>query len=646
MSEQAAERSSRKVKCPSCGAPVRFRGATSIVSVCAFCKSTLVRDGVEIENIGKQAELLQDISPIRVGTEGHHRSEGFAVVGRIQYRYESGVWNEWHVLFPRARSAWLSDASGDYTIAYLIPPQPLPGFAELEPGRQVEIKGEKWYAGHYTVMNLEQAEVVAGEGELPFRFGAGWKADVADLRGDGARFATIDYSETPPHLYVGEKLPFDTFRFSGLRDPDQPGFTRGTGLAFKCGGCGAPIEKHLTTTEVVACGSCGTVTDVKSNVGQVVQKNELNMSAVRPLVPLGSTGKWKGAAYEVVGFMRRGLTVEGIEYQWSEYLLHNTEQGYAWLTEYDGHFNWVHNAAEVPKRGAHGTQPTMKYLGRTFRHFQRATALVRHVQGEFYWRVKVGESNLCDDYVDPPLLLSSEKSGKEITWSVGEYLEPAQVWQIFNLKGKPPTPVGVAPNQPSPHKGRVGRYWLAFLAFLVLGLLLQAIFSFVVAPRSAPPLTFVAGAGEPARAVSAPFKLGGWAGAPVTVRTDSNAASDWIDLSMQLTNVDMGKAYFVRRGVGYRMLGGRLDGSNDDVAEVSGIPPGTYTLAVEARSARELRGTVQVYRSGIGWSNFWLFAGFLFLWPLVATVQAASFEGKRWSESDYASSGHDDDDDE
>ena len=122
------EETRRKVACPSCGAPVRFRGATSIVSVCAFCKSTLVREGVRLENIGKQAELLEDHSPIRIGTDGRHRGVGFNVVGRIQFAYPDGVWNEWHVLFPGGKSAWLSDASREYSITYLVPPQPVPAF--------------------------------------------------------------------------------------------------------------------------------------------------------------------------------------------------------------------------------------------------------------------------------------------------------------------------------------------------------------------------------------------------------------------------------------------------------------------------------------------------------------------------------------
>jgi hypothetical protein len=63
----------------------------------------------------------------------------------------------------------------------------------------------------FTVTNLEEALCIAGEGELPFAFGAGYPAQLVDLRttGEGkAAFASIDYSETPPLVFVGESLPF------------------------------------------------------------------------------------------------------------------------------------------------------------------------------------------------------------------------------------------------------------------------------------------------------------------------------------------------------------------------------------------------------------------------------------------------------
>ena len=638
------EETRRKVACPSCGAPVRFRGATSIVSVCAFCKSTLVREGVKLENIGKQAELLEDHSPIRIGTDGRHRGVGFNVVGRIQFAYPDGVWNEWHVLFPGGNSAWLSDAGREYAITYLIAPQPVPQFEALKPGMQVRLAGDKAFAGAYSVTNLDVGEVVAGEGELPFRFTAGWKAKVADLRGEGASFATIDYSEEPPHIYVGEKLPFDTFGFSGLRDPEQGGFTQGTALAFKCAGCGAPIEKRVATTEVVACGSCGSVTDVSGTPGEVVQKNEMNVAKFRPPIPLGSVGTWKNVRYEVVGFMRRGVDVDGALYQWSEYLLHNTAQGYAWITEYDGHYNFVRAAAEIPKDAGRsaGGKHSLSYLGRKFVHFAKSEARVTFLSGEFYWRVRLGDVNTCDDYVDPPLILSSEWTDNEVSWSLGEYVEAPALWKAFGLKTKPREPVGVAPNQPSPHKGKVARYWLAAFAFLALGLAAQLAFLGLQASSRPASIPFTVAPNDPWHSVSAPLEIGGWGATPLVVRTRSDASREWLDVHYKLTNAQTGQAFGLSRAMGLRKLGAVMDGSSLDIAEIPAVEPGRYTLTIDATAGQVVRGTVDLYRQSVGWSNFFLFAGFVLLWPVIAGLRSAAFEAKRWSESDYAASSESD----
>ena len=642
----------RTANCPSCGAPLRFRGATSIVAVCAFCKATLVREGANIENIGKQAELLEDQSPIRIGADGKHKGVGFTIVGRIQYRYGAGVWNEWHVLMGDSKSAWLSDASREYMITYLMPPANVPKFEELKPGQRITLGKET-----FTAMDMEDAEVVAGEGELPFRFMSGWKAPVADLRGEGNAFATIDYSESPPHIYVGEKLPFDAFHFSGLRDPEHIGFAKGRALAFKCGGCGAPVESHLATSEVVACGACGTLTDVTKGVGEVVQKAEKHKAKFKPSIPLGSAGTWKSVKYEVVGLMRRAIEVDGQRYEWVEYLLHNVERGYAWVSEYQGHFSFIQSAASLPKAMSWSTgKARMTYLGRTFTHFQHSVPNVSYLAGEFYWQVRYGDRCECDDYVSPPLILSSEKTGNELTWSLGEYVEGPELWKAFRLAGKAPQPVGIAPNQPSPHQGQVRRYWLAFLAFVAIGLITQFVMGGFNRAARPPAVTFEAKPGEKSHVVSPVFKIGGFLDGPVTVRTSSNVQGTWVLLDLKLTEADSGRAYGLKRQLGYTMVSGIQDGSQDDVGEFSSVPPGRYTLAVDASAGTAtkldpplaFRGAVELYRSSAGWSNFWLLAGFLMLWPIAAWARSNVFESKRWSESDYADasgeSGDSDDD--
>src|SRR4029434_7657395 len=104
---------------------------------------------------------------------------------------------------------------------------------------------------------------------------------------------------------------------------------------------------------------------------------------------------------------------------------------------------------------------------------------------------------------------------------------------------------------------------------------------------------------------------GGWGSAPLTVRTATNASDDWVSVDLQLTDADSGRAYTTKRSLGYHNVSGNLEGSNIDVGEMPGVPAGRYTLAIEARSPKAVAGTVEVYRSRIGWLEFFLLTQFL-----------------------------------
>ncbi len=61
---------------------------------------------------------MEDASPLQLGAEGRYRNSHFALIGRIQLRYQQGVWNEWHLLFDNQESGWLSEANGNYVITF------------------------------------------------------------------------------------------------------------------------------------------------------------------------------------------------------------------------------------------------------------------------------------------------------------------------------------------------------------------------------------------------------------------------------------------------------------------------------------------------------------------------------------------------
>ena len=134
-----------RAACPNCGAPVDFASAASASAVCSFCRSTLVRDGDALRRIGLSAELFDDHSPLQLGAQGTRQGMGFTLVGRLQYGYDGGTWNEWHALFDNGRSAWLSEDNGAYVIAFDGPqPSDAPTMDGLRAGQRVLADGRAW----------------------------------------------------------------------------------------------------------------------------------------------------------------------------------------------------------------------------------------------------------------------------------------------------------------------------------------------------------------------------------------------------------------------------------------------------------------------------------------------------------------------
>lgn len=200
--------------CPNCGAPIRFRWSSAIQTTCEYCKSILVRHDVNLTKVGQVADLPPDISPIQIGTEGVYRSTGFQVIGRIIYSHDLGAWNEWHLMFSNGSSGWLSDAQAEYAVSFLSNPDyPLPGPSDIYRGFEYLQQGVR-----LAVTSLTEANYEGVEGELPFQYWDKERCRFADLRSVDGRFATIDYTEAPPLLFLGEFVEFESLRLVNLKE--------------------------------------------------------------------------------------------------------------------------------------------------------------------------------------------------------------------------------------------------------------------------------------------------------------------------------------------------------------------------------------------------------------------------------------------
>jgi len=629
----------KTANCTSCGAPVVFRSAASILAVCEFCKSTLIRHDLDLENLGKMAELLDDASPLQLGAEGIYKGSRFALIGRIQLRYAQGLWNEWYLLFDNQKSAWLSEASGNYVLTFLaVVAEPLPAFDAIKIGQPIVLLGES-----FEVTNLESATCISGEGELPFKVGAGYAAPVVDLA-NAKNFASIDYSDTVPMVFIGEQVALGDLRMTGLRKrEDMAG--KAQLKTFNCPSCAAPLTIRAKGTESVACGSCGSVIDVANDNYKILSRYNTQL-AHTPLLLLGTHGHLHGADYDVVGYLRRQTKVDGVVYPWSEYLLYSEQEGFHWLTEYQGHWNFSKTTNRTPKKRFTG-KLNVDYLGTTYEHFQTAKASVTYVLGEFYWRIKVGESATVEDYVSPPFILSAEKTANETVWSIGEYVVPDEIEAAFKPPQPLPARVGVAANQPSPWV--VSPYWKAFGAFVLAALIIHIGFLVTAQQRRVHHQYLVLDQASHTHSItSEPFVVSGTGN--LVINNQTNLSNNWVYLDMQLVDRDTGRQYQFGREIsyysGWDSDGSWSEGNAHDEVVLSAVPPGTYVLEIEAEipaGTGEIFDHLEVIRDQPVWANFFLALFALSIFPLIAWWRRTSFEAQRWSESDYAPEDSDDD---
>jgi hypothetical protein len=656
-----------EVSCPACGATISFKIGSSVVVVCEFCHSAIARGDRAIEDLGKVADIVDTGSPLDVGLKGVYQKIPFELTGRAQLGHEAGgVWDEWYAAFEDGRWGWLAEAQGKF---YMTFDQTLPDQALIPPYEMLQL-GEPVAAISSSiplvVAEKSQAEALGATGEIPYKLTPGAQYLFADLSGPGGIFATIDYGDQPPSVYMGREVALAELGFPpDVKAPEREA-QRVAGVQLSCPNCAGPLELRAPdATRRVTCPNCGSLLDVTGSKLEFLQALE---PKAKPIIPLGATGQFPQGQFMTIGFAVRSVEFEGVRYYWEEYLLYNPQIGFRWLVRSDDNWNFVEPVAVGDVERTANVR-NVRFAGNTFKLYQDTTARIEHVMGEFYWEVTAGEEVRAADYVSPPYMLSREAStvspqgpieeapgtrkGRrrkrkppvetgEVIWSLGTFMRAADVEKAFGTAGLPRTSK-VAPNQPFLHK-KVYKYWgLLLLATIVLGIILLGM---GVARREVFQQTYQLEALKSAEdsqvRFSEPFELK----PRQNIRISASAPVDntWLDIQGDVvdasTNDSVGFGLPVEY---YHGVDGGESWSEGDAAPSTYLsaPPaaGSYFLGMEIRWERwqqPMTVTVRV-EQGVPRAAYMVVAMVLIsIFPVAVAIYHFSFERRRWADSDYS----------
>jgi hypothetical protein len=415
--------------------------------------------------------------------------------------------------------------------------------------------------------------------------------------------------------------------------------------SISCPNCGGPVQlRGFAHTLSVVCPQCLSVLDATTPEVQILQKFQ-EKTQVKPTIPLGTRGKIGDTQYEVIGFQVRQVDTGNDSYSWDEYLLFNPFKGCRYLTEYNGHWNFVQVQTALPEKLQARGKPAMRFGGETYLAFDSMEASTVYVLGEFPWKVQRGDAVVCQDFVKPPAMLSSEATRGEITWSRAEYMTGAQIWQAFKLPGSPPQIYGVFANQPSPYGASVASSWSTWVWLNVALAALVFLFMMLAPGRVAFSDHYAYSQGatslkSDSAFVTPAFQLDGRdSNVELSIHTDLD--NNWAYFNFALINDKTGQTFDFGREVSYYHDSDGSDGNRNNSVIIPTVPSGQYYLRVEPEMATGspfMRYELELRRNVPNYGFFGLAALLLLIPPAFTTFRRGSFEAARWRESDYAPS--------
>ncbi|MEM7028801.1 MAG: DUF4178 domain-containing protein [Chloroflexota bacterium] len=187
--------------CPACGAPLDIKNRFVKVATCDFCGQTLLIKDTGVDPTGKKAKLVDLPSKLFIDAEGNINGEPFQVLGRLRYQYDSGMWDEWFIIFNNEKPGWLVEDEGTFKLYHKTTlTSSIPSFDQVRVGGNINVGGRQVF-----VTEKGEANIAGGEGQLAFNILPGEEIRYIDGN-SGDEQVSIEFTTSGIELLTGQAI--------------------------------------------------------------------------------------------------------------------------------------------------------------------------------------------------------------------------------------------------------------------------------------------------------------------------------------------------------------------------------------------------------------------------------------------------------
>ena len=397
-------------------------------------------------------------------------------------------------------------------------------------------------------------------------------------------------------------------------------------MEVNCVNCNQTTKIELNfEVNIFACPHCVYVYQERDGLRV---KNQFRPYSFYEKLEVGHEGVFNNENYIITGILIK--EIEGFE--WAEYILQGKDN-YLYLSEADGHWIILEEITLDEKVSNHPA--TIEYNGITFDCYDYCYPKIIAARGFFDF--DIFEKPELIEYINPPLLLSFERIGKQQTVFSGKHISKKEIKKAFQTSILP-TKRGVGLVQPFLFNLRDLALVLCSVALLILisnwYLNKNRIKTDVLETQI--PFDHYGTKDF----VSPSFVLRGSA-APLSISLYSPVDNSWASVQVALVNENNGEEVYANKDIeyyhGYTDGESWSEGSNSRDFNLCGVPAGKYHLTITPSKAPEDRSSSYVQVKAV-WSapssrNVWLISLIMIGFLIIVYYLNKNFEVKRWSES-------------